>query len=162
VIATDTSPRALRCAAENIERLKMQSKIALVESNLFPEGKADLIVCNAPWLPARANTPIERAVYDPGSQMLKGFLDGVRERLTENGEAWLVMSNLAENIGLRGVDDLQDWITEAGLVVVEKTDTSPQHGKSRDQSDPLYEARSKEVTSLYRLKAGDGLLAGSR
>ncbi|MEO2017942.1 MAG: class I SAM-dependent methyltransferase [Fuerstiella sp.] len=155
VIATDTSARALQCAAENIQRLNMQTNISLVETNLFPEAKADLIVCNPPWVPAKVNTPIESAVYDPKSQMLKGFLNGARARLNKNGEAWLVMSNLAENIGLRSSNDLQDWMTQAGLILMEKADTSPKHAKSVDQSDPLYEARSREVTSLYRLKAAD-------
>ncbi len=155
VIGTDTSARALQCAAENIQRLNMQKKIRLIETNLFPEGKADLIVCNPPWVPAKVNTPIERAVYDPQSQMLKGFLTGAKAHLNRNGEAWLVMSNLAENIGLRSSNDLQDWMTQAGFSVIEKSDTSPRHSRSGDQSDPLYEARSGEVTSLYRLKAAD-------
>lgn len=151
VVATDNSPRALTCASQNILRLKMQDHITLAAANLFPEGKADLIVCNPPWLPAKANTPIERAVYDPKSQMLKGFLSGVGARLNEGGEAWLIMSNLAENIGLRSADDLSDWIKQSGLVVQEKLDTLPVHGKVHDRSDPLFAARSKEVTSLYRL-----------
>jgi methylase of polypeptide subunit release factors len=155
VIATDTSVRALQCAAENIQRLNLQTKISLVETSLFPQGKADLIVCNPPWVPAKVNTPIEQAIYDPKSQMLRGFLSGVRACLNENGEAWLVMSNLAENIGLRSADDLQNWISQAGLRVIEKRDTSPGHPRSNDQSDPLHEARSKEVTSLYRLKSTD-------
>jgi len=155
VVATDTSGRALRCAADNIQRLRIESKISLLEADLFPDGTADLIVCNPPWLPAKSHTSIERTVYDPGSRMLKLFLDGAAAHLNNNGEAWLVMSNLAENIGLREVDDLQNWIAEAGLVVVEKTDVAPRHGKSRNQSDPLYAARSKEVTSLYRLKVGN-------
>ena len=153
VIATDSSSRALRCAAENIQRLQMQSNISMVETSLFPEGKADLIICNPPWVPAKANTPIEHAVYDPKSQMLRAFLNGVKARLNEDGEAWLVMSNLAENIGLRKPDDVLSWITQAGLSVIEKAETTPKHAKATDQSDPLYEARSREVTSLYRLKA---------
>lgn len=153
VIATDNSPQALLCAAENIERLQMQDKISLVETSLFPEGKADLIVCNPPWVPAKANTAIEFAVYDPKSKMLRGFLAGVRDRLNEDGEAWLVMSNLAELIGLRGADDLQNWIAEAGLTQVDRIDTAPRHSKANDKSDPLHEARSAEVTSLYRLRA---------
>ncbi|MEO1972127.1 MAG: class I SAM-dependent methyltransferase [Pirellulaceae bacterium] len=155
VIATDTCGRALQCAAENIQRLHMQTKISLVETSLFPEGKADLIVCNTPWVPAKVNTPIERSIYDPKSQMLKGFLNGAKARLNANGEAWLIMSNLAEHIGLRSPDNLQDWIRQAGLSVIEKRDTSPQHAKSSEQSDPLYEARSREVTSLYRLRSAD-------
>lgn len=152
VVATDNQPRALACAAENIQRLNMQSNIQVLQADLFPAGSADLIVCNPPWLPAKANAPIEYAVYDPESKMLKGFLNGLKGHLNPEGEAWLVMSNLAELIGLRQPEALNTWIQEAGLQVVAKLDIAPKHAKASDQSDPLYEARAREVTSLYRLK----------
>lgn len=152
IIGTDTSRRALRCAASNIHRKKMETNISLTETNMFPEGTADLIVCNPPWIPATVKTPIEQAIYDPKSQMLRSFLGGVKNRLNPRGEAWLIMSNLAELIGLRSGSDLQNWIAEAGLQVVEQHNTSPQHPKASDASDPLHEARSREVTSLYRLR----------
>ncbi len=152
VIATETNPRALVCASENIQHLNMHSNIQVVQADLFPEGKADLIVCNPPWLPAKANTTIEQAVYDPDSQMLRGFLSGVKSHLNPTGEAWLVMSDLAELIGLRKPDELTGWIAEAGLEIIERSDTQPKHGKAQDKQDPLFAARSKEVTSLYRLK----------
>ena len=136
VIATDTSDRALQCAAENIQRLNMQTKISLIETSLFPEGKADLIVCNTPWVPAKVNTPIERAIYDPKSQMLKGFLGGAKARLNADGEVWLIMSNLAEHIGLRRPDDLQDWIRQAGLSVIEN-ETSHRNMRSRVSNQTL-------------------------
>lgn len=151
VVATDTSNRALKCAASNIRRLDQEETIRLVQTNMFPEGMADLIVCNPPWIPAKVNTPIERAIYDPKSQMLRSFLNGVAARLNRGGEAWLIMSNLAEHIGLRSKSDLQNWIGKAGLVILHKLDVSPRHAKANEQSDPLYEARSKEITSLYRL-----------
>jgi methylase of polypeptide subunit release factors len=154
VMATDNSVRALNCAAENIEKLNLKQYISLEQANLFPSGfkKADLIVCNPPWLPAKANAPIEHAIYDPNSQMLKGFLNGVKAHLNDNGEAWLIMSDLAEHLGLRTNEELMKWIADAGLSVIEKLDIAPKHAKSSDQSDPLYAARSKEITSLYRLK----------
>ena len=154
VIATDNSVRALNCAAENIEKLNLKQYITLEQANLFPSGhkKADLIVCNPPWLPAKANAPIEHAIYDPNSAMLKGFLAGVNAHLNDEGEAWLILSDLAEHLGLRSNEELQKWIADAGLSVVEKLDIAPKHAKSSDQTDPLYAARVKEVTSLYRLK----------
>jgi methylase of polypeptide subunit release factors len=152
VVATDNSARALKCAEDNITQLNLKPNITLQQVDLFPEGKADLIVCNPPWLPSKANAPIEHAIYDANSLMLKGYLNGVKAHLNENGEAWLVMSDLAERLGLRATNDLSDWITQAGLSVIEKLDTAPKHAKSADQSDPLYPARSKEITSLYRLK----------
>lgn len=154
VMATDNSVRALNCAVENIEKLNLKQYITLEQANLFPGGskKADLIVCNPPWLPAKANAPIELAIYDPNSQMLKSFLSGVKAHLNEEGEAWLIMSDLAEHLGLRTHEELMKWIADAGLSVIEKLDIAPKHAKSSDQSDPLYAARSKEITSLYRLK----------
>ncbi len=152
VIATDNQPRALACANDNVQRLNMQTNIQVQQADLFPAGKADLIVCNPPWLPAKANAPIEHAIYDPDSQMLKGFLNGLKTHLNEQGEAWLIMSNLAEEIGLRAPEALLGWIDTAGLQVIDKQDVAPKHAKATDQSDPLYAARAKEVTSLYRLK----------
>jgi methylase of polypeptide subunit release factors len=154
VIATDNSARALNCAQENIEKLNLKQYISLELANLFPSGhkKADLIVCNPSWLPAKANAPIEHAIYDPNSAMLKGFLSGVKAHLTDDGEAWLILSDLAEHLGLRTKEELQKWISDAGLNVIEKLDIAPKHAKSSDQSDPLYAARSQEITSLYRLK----------
>lgn len=53
VIATDQDARALACARENIATLGYASQIEVVEADLFPQGKAPLIVCNPPWIPAR-------------------------------------------------------------------------------------------------------------
>ena len=154
VIATDNSIRALNCASDNIAKLDLKQYIEVEQANLFPAGqkKADLIVCNPPWLPAKANAPIEHAIYDPNSAMLKGFLSGVKTYLNDDGEAWLIMSDLAVHLGLRAPEELQAWIADAGLSVIEKHDIKPKHAKSVDQSDPLYAARIKEITSLYRLK----------
>ena len=154
VMATDNNIRALKCANDNITALDLKQYIELEQADLYPKGhkKTDLIVCNPPWLPAKANAPIEHAIYDPNSTMLRGFLNGVQTHLNENGEAWLILSNLAEHLGLRTADELDIWIKDAGLSVVEKLDIAPKHAKSSDQSDPLYAARVKEITSLYRLK----------
>ena len=155
VIATDNNIRALNCASENIAQLGLKEYIEVEQANLFPSGfkKADLIVCNPPWLPAKANAPIEHAIYDQNSAMLKGFLAGVKAHLNDNGEAWLILSDIAEHLGLRSNEELMKWIADAGLSMIEKLDIAPKHAKSSDQSDPLYAARSKEITSLYRLKA---------
>lgn len=153
VVATDNQPRALACATENVQRLNMQANIQVLPADLFPAGQADLIVCNPPWLPAKANAAIEHAIYDPDSRMLKGYLNGLKAHLTPSGEAWLVMSDLAEHIGLRQPDELANWIAEAGLDIVQRLDTKPKHGKARDDQDPLFAARAKETTSLYRLKS---------
>lgn len=153
VVGTDLSPRALACAQENLQRLGLSQRVQLQACNLFPEGQAGLIVCNPPWLPARAVTTLEQAVYDEHSAMLRGFLTGLRAHLLPQGEGWLILSDLAEHLGLRSRAELLDWIEAAGLQVVGKLDVRPRHGKAQDASDPLHAARTQEVTSLWRLQA---------
>ena len=151
IIATDLSDRAIACAKENIDHLGLNSQIEIQKANLFPDGKAALIVCNPPWLPARPSSLLEHAVYDPESQMLKGFLSGLQDHLLPNGEGWLILSDLAEHLGLRARQELLNWVEEAGLQVIAHLDTKPTHPKAFDKTDALHAARSKEVTSLWRL-----------
>ena len=151
IIATDVDDRAIACAQDNIDRLDLSSQIEIQKTDLFPEGRAALIVCNPPWLPARPSSPLEHAVYDPESRMLKGFLAGLKEHLLPEGEGWLILSDLAEHLGLRTRVELLEWIEQAGLRVQKREDTKPQHKKVFDQTDALHAARSAEVTSLWRL-----------
>jgi SAM-dependent methyltransferase len=153
IVATDQDPRALACARENLKRLQRIDKVELVQTDLFPEGQAPLIVCNPPWVPARPSSPIEHAVYDEGSRMLRGFLSGLRAHLAPEGEGWLILSDLAEHLGLRSREELLGWISDAGLQVLGRNDIKPRHGKATDETDPLHAARTKEVTSLWRLTA---------
>lgn len=151
IIATDLSDRSIACAQDNIDRLMLNSQIDICKTNLCPEGTAALIVCNPPWLPARPSSSLEHAVYDPESQMLKGFLSGLKDHLLPHGEGWLILSDLAEHLGLRTREELLHWIEEAGLKLIARLDTRPTHQKVFDKADALHAARSKEVTSLWRL-----------
>lgn len=156
VLATDMDARALGCARENIARLGLASQVDIVQADLFPEGpesRADLVVCNPPWLPGKPSSAIEYAIYDPDSRMLKGFLGGLAQHLAPGGEGWLILSDLAEHLGLRPREQLLGWMAAAGLEVVARHDVRPTHGKASDPDDPLHAARSREVTSLWRLRA---------
>ncbi|MYN10391.1 methyltransferase [Pseudoduganella aquatica] len=153
VVATDQDQRALSCARENLHNLDLSRQVDLVKTNLFPEGRAPLVVCNPPWVPARPSSPIEHAVYDPDSAMLRGFLGGLKEHLTPGGEGWLILSDLAEHLGLRPREQLMEWIATAGLKVLERHDVRPTHARAADATDPLHAARAAEVTSLWRLAA---------
>ncbi len=124
VIATDINPRAVACARENIHRLGLADRVQVREADLWPSGRADLIVCNPPWLPAQPTSALELGIYDPGSDVLHRFLDGLVDHLNPAGEGWLILSDLAEHLGLR------TRITAADL---------------------LHEALRREVTSLWRL-----------
>jgi len=154
VIASETDPRALVCARENLKRLGLDSQVEVEQTDLFPAGRAPLIVCNPPWIPARPSSPIEYAIYDPNSRMLRGFLGGLAAHLAPGGEGWLVLSDIAEHLVLRTREELLGWIAAAGLRVLEKLDTKPHHPKVSDATDPLHAARAAEITSLWRLSAG--------
>ena len=153
VVATDLSDRALSCAKDNLQRMGLSEQVTLLKTDVFPAGLAALVVCNPPWLPARPTSAIEQAVYDESSQMLRKFLSGLAQHLCPNGEGWLILSDLAEHLGLRTRQELLSWIDAAGLKVLERINTRPSHAKAHDSSDPLHMARSAEVTSLWRLQA---------
>jgi methylase of polypeptide subunit release factors len=153
VVATDHDARALACARENIARLGLSGQVEVVYADLFPEGHAPLIVCNPPWIPARPSSPLEHAVYDHESRMLLGFINGLAAHLEPGGAGWLILSDMAERLGLRTRDELLTAIDVAGLKVAGKQDVRPHHPKTRDVTDPLHTARVGEIISLWRLAA---------
>jgi SAM-dependent methyltransferase len=154
VIATDQDPRALACARDNLARLGLAGRVEVLQADLFPAGQAPLVVCNPPWLPGRPSSPIEHAIYDESSRMLRGFLAGLAAHLAPGGEGWLILSDLAEQLGLRSRAELQGWIEAARLKVLARSDIRPRHPKAADPEDPLHSARSRETTSLWRLAIG--------
>ncbi|MET3861427.1 methylase of polypeptide subunit release factors [Dietzia sp. 2505] len=161
VVATDINPRAVQCARDNVTRLGLADRVTVVEADLWPydddedgdSGRADVVVCNPPWIPGRPTSALEQGIYDPDSDVLHRFLSGLAEHLTPQGEGWLILSDLAEHLGLRTRNDLLDRIDAAGLTVVGTSETSPRHSRAADGADPLHAARSKERTILWRVGA---------
>lgn len=153
IVATDLDDRALACAADNLERLGHAAQVELVKADLFPPGRAPLVVCNPPWLPGKPSSSIEHAIYDPDSRMLKGFLSGLADHLSLGGQGWLILSDLAEHLGLRSRAQLLEWIAQAGLRVLAIQFIRPRHPKAGDADDALHAARSAEVTMLWQLVA---------
>jgi SAM-dependent methyltransferase len=154
IVATELDPRALACARDNVRQLGLAECIDVVQADLFPAGRAALVVCNPPWIPARPSSPMENAIYDPDSRMLRGFLRALPEHLEpEGGEGWLILSDLAEHLGLRTREQLLEEFEAAGLRVVGRNEVSPRHPRAADKTDPLHRARAAEITSLWRLAA---------
>ena len=151
ILATEQDTRALVCAQENIARLGLARQVEVVQADLFPEGRAKLIVCNPPWIPARPSSLLEHAVYDPDCRMLRGFIGGLAAHLEPDGEGWLVLSDIAEHLGLRSRAELLAAFEAAGLKVAGRMDVRPHHPKVADATDPLHAARIAELTSLWRL-----------
>jgi SAM-dependent methyltransferase len=153
VVATDLDPRALACARENVRQLGFSDRVDVVQADLFPEGRAALVICNPPWIPARPSSPLESGIYDPESRMLRGFLRALSRHLEPGGEGWLILSDLAEHLGLRTRAQLLDEFEAAGLRVLGRNDVPPRHPRAADRADLLHIARAAEITSLWRLAA---------
>jgi SAM-dependent methyltransferase len=153
VVATDIDPSALECARQNVQQLGLSERIEVVQANLFPEGRAALVICNPPWIPGRPSSSMEAGIYDPESRMLRGFLKALPEHLDPGGEGWLILSDLAEHFGLRTRLQLLEEFEAAGLRVVGRNDVAPRHPRTADRTDPLHSARAAEITSLWRLAA---------
>jgi SAM-dependent methyltransferase len=151
VVATDLDEHALACARENVRRLGLADRIEVVQADLYPEGRAALVVCNPPWIPARPSSPLESGIYDPEGRMLSGFLRGLSGHLAPGGEGWLILSDLAEHLGLRTRAQLLEEFESAGLQVVDRHDVAPRHPRATDDTDALHAARAAEITSLWRL-----------
>jgi SAM-dependent methyltransferase len=151
VVATDVDPRAVACARENAERLGLAERVEAVEADLWPPGRADLVVSNPPWIPGEPHGPIDRAIFDPGGATLRRLVGGLPERLVPGGEAWIVISDLAEILGLRPRDHLPALAARAGLAVTDALEARPAHPRARDEEDPLHAFRARERTRLFRL-----------
>jgi methylase of polypeptide subunit release factors len=154
VVATDADERAVDCARENARCLGLDRTVEVrkVEPDApFPPGSADILVCNPPWLPNEAVTPLDRAVYDPGGRFLARFLEGVPGHLRRGGEAWLVLSDLAERLGLRSADHVADIASRVGLAVLGRRTARARHPRTQVRDDPLHSLRSQEVVTLHVL-----------
>jgi SAM-dependent methyltransferase len=151
VVATDAEPRAVACARENAARLGLGARVEAREADLWPEGEADLVVSNPPWVPGEAHGPLERAVYDPGGRLLERLVLELPAHLAPGGEAWIVLSDLAELLGLCPKDRVPALAARAGLRVSDEREARPAHPRARDREDPFHAFRAREVTRLYRL-----------
>ncbi|GAA5122851.1 class I SAM-dependent methyltransferase [Pseudonocardia adelaidensis] len=150
VVATDVEPRAVACARENLHRLGFADRSTVLQRNLFPPGRADLVVCNPPWMPGTPTSPLEAGIYDRRGTTLAAFVRAVPDHLTQPGEAWLVVSDLPELLGLRDPGALPALVAAAGLAVRDRV-TAPSSVRHLPDDDPLTPLRRRETIALWRL-----------
>lgn len=151
IVATDTNPRAIATAKANLKKLGLQKHVSVIEQDLLPQGSADLIVCNPPWLPAKPTSAIETALYDPQHAMLHALLAEAKNHLHAGGQLWLLMSDLAEHLEIREKNQLIQWFNDYSYRIINTLTTTPQHAKAHNPQDPLAFARTKEIITLYQL-----------
>jgi hypothetical protein len=101
-------------------------------------------------MPGSPTSPLEAGIFDRRGTMLSSFVRGLPDHLTEQGEAWLVVSDLPELLGLRDRGALPGLVHAAGLVVRDRIAAPPSTTRRRDD-DPLAELRRRERVTLWRL-----------
>jgi methylase of polypeptide subunit release factors len=150
-VGTDIDARAVACAQSNARALGLDRRFTALEAEMFPEGRADLVICNPPWIPEPPKNRVDRAVYDEGSVMLSRFLAGLPAALAPRGEGLLLLSDLAVLLGLRPDGWLEAELERTGLRVAWKKSTTAHHTKAKVRIDQLHSTRAREVTTLYGL-----------
>jgi hypothetical protein len=65
----------------------------------------------------------------------------------------LILSDLAEHLGLRSRAQLLEEFESCGLRILGRHDVPPRHPRAADKADALHHARAAEITSLWRLAA---------
>jgi len=118
VVAVDVNPYAVRCAKENAKLNNAESKMFFVQGDLFAplrtEEKFDLILLNAPYLPAEhteGDSWLERAWAGgtTGRQVIDRFVFEAPKFLKTEGHILLMQSSLS------GVDETLQKFEEKGL-----------------------------------------------
>jgi hypothetical protein len=86
--------------------------------------------------------------------MLRGFLVGLAAHLTPHGEGWLILSDLAEHLGLRPRAQLLGWIADPPGCAGARARSTCARTTPRPPtaSDPLHAARAAE--SYLAMAAG--------
>ncbi len=99
IFATDTNKNAIIGVAQESKRLGYEKHLILNYGDLFENCniKANVIVFNPPWLPAKHQLEegIDKAIYYEEG-LFPRFFEQAKEHLAPNGKIVLIFSNLAE------------------------------------------------------------------
>ena len=100
VMAADINPAAARCARINALLNGVESKVEVREGDLWTplaNERFDVIVFNPPYFPGAARNNFEQALRSQG--LNERFAAGLREHLTSDGVALLLLSSVGDEAG---------------------------------------------------------------
>ena len=116
VVVIDRNPQAVRNTQLNIERHHLEDRVEVREGNLYEPvlvgEKFDVIFWNTPFglVPEDVElTDLERAVFDPGYEANKRFIQEAYQHLKPGGRIYLGTSST-----LGRLDLLEKFAAEAG------------------------------------------------
>jgi methylase of polypeptide subunit release factors len=100
VVSTDINPQAVKCAAVNVRLHGLESKISVMEGDLFEpvgRGKFDLVLCNPPYFRGEARSMAERSFYGgPALDWVRRFSSDLHGHLNPGGSAIISIGDAAE------------------------------------------------------------------
>jgi len=110
LIAGDVSLEAVSCTRDNAQRLDVQDKVTVLQSDVFdsipPATTADIVYWNTPWLNINERRAQKRSpdpcLYDPGYKLLARYVCESEKFITPHGRRFIGTGSGAslEKLGL--------------------------------------------------------------
>jgi release factor glutamine methyltransferase len=124
VVATDTSPDALRLARENAERLGLSDRVRFEDGTLPREpGGLELLVANLPYVAAREWPALQPEItrYEPRGALVAGptGLEAIARLLADLGGEHAAPRAIALEVGAGQADAVAGLVAGAGYESVE-------------------------------------------
>lgn len=125
VIAVDINPEAVRFAAANVRKNKLENVVTVIQGDLFsPLNQADkfnVILFTPPYLEGRLNSHFDHALFDPDKALAVKFFKDAGKHLEQDGYVQMVYSSIAGPDKILEIAELSGW--KHTLVTREKTFT---------------------------------------
>ncbi len=100
VVAVDINPEAVKFARKNSRINGVESRVTVLEGNLFSPLKQgdrfDVILFTPPYMEGRPETYFDHALYDPDKSIAKRFFSEARNFLNNDGYVQMIYSSLAD------------------------------------------------------------------
>ncbi len=142
VTATDINPLAVANTRENVKLHGLEDKITVLEGDLYEPLPADsqfnTIYWNTPFGFVDKNKPLcmlERAVFDPGYETTRRFVQESKKYLKNNGRLLIGFSTTLGRFEL-----LQEFLNNAGFSIPPRCVASEESSEVHPVSFEIFEA----------------------
>ena len=170
ITAVDNNPRAVDSTRKNLMNVP---DVVVGKSNLFeqvvrlddmheyspfhrqPHGKYDVIVFNPPWIPlsVRSRASLDSAIFDERHDTLRRFLRDVNKHLSPGGTVFLIVSDLAERLGLDAPDAVKQMIASTPDFAIVSTHVTPSYKTAEANASPLEKVRAEEKMIVFTIRS---------
>lgn len=98
VYSCDINPYAVTNIELNVKKHKLEKKVKIFRTNLFPKTKMlfDVITANPPYTDHKSKNIVEKSVWDSEHKTLRNLLREAKNYLKPNGRIYLSWANFAD------------------------------------------------------------------